>query len=342
MFSIRRLVYLLLVACVACGSLFFFPPKDAFWFAAAAMTLACISLGDFFLQRIEYILLTGLCAATSVFLTSWLMPILLFQAIFVVLIILSCFWWARIKPHLFYPAFIVSIFTLLASIPTGRDVNANAVALLLGVLFVCISQLVFLPRFAEQQLKAYRVMGLHALQDLGQAIFTCLTQADYKELSYTFERRIHLRKLDFLYAWSELKRLIAVNRLPHQSAYTQHFIVTLENLYIALLDSAQLRLRISDYSTLSICQQELLFFAKEFDKACDYLIKRFAGLKAQEFNQQSLEDAIAALDDNYQHVLKVSAHEPFFFVDFTASLKRIVNELARVDALIKDGKNKNV
>src|SRR3990167_1811350 len=91
--------------------------------------------------------------------------------------------------------------------------------------------------------QCYRKLALVHLKRLNQEIFSCFLQPEYSDNIYLFERRIHLQKN---------KCIRAIYRLHDVGIVSQ-----LNELYANLMDMAQLRRRVKDYTLFDICRPEL-------------------------------------------------------------------------------------
>ena len=123
-----------------------------------------------------------------------------------------------------------------------------------------------------------------SLGRLNQAIFACLLDPLYPDNLYLFEHRIHKYKREFMRAslrYSELN----------------HF-------FDAMMNYAQLRWRVTDYSVLSVCENEL----KNLSQAIDVYIMLE--------DESPLKAALQKFESIYQSVLQVPSPDALAFLLF--------------------------
>lgn len=142
------------------------------------------------------------------------------------------------------------------------------------------------------------------LQYLISNIFACLTDNDYQEALYSYERRIHKEKVNCLSWLTGLQKYRTTER---------------ENACFSLLiDLGQIRRRITDHSTFGLCRAELF----ELELAIIF----FAG--ALMFSDMAeaaarLNRCTDQFEDCFNHVLNVAAREPVIFILFIGALREL-------------------
>lgn len=133
------------------------------------------------------------------------------------------------------------------------------------------------------------------LESLNNKIFSCFLEPDYPQNEYLYERRLHMQK----------------NKCIKKIRNTHSFY---EKLFIIMLDYAQLRQRVSDHHTFSLCRVELI----AIQQAINHLLQSPAKLNYIE----TFEEKINRFEDIYQNVLRVTAPDPLVFMLFIDSLRQ--------------------
>jgi hypothetical protein len=168
---------------------------------------------------------------------------------------------------------------------------------------------------------------LSAFKQLSNEIIASLLEPDYIEERYIFERRIHIQKNKCMRA------MLRVHAHPCALKSTPFFFTQLNFLFDILLDCAQLRRRIGDDKIIEGCKQDLVALNLALDKAWLAMIKgQLSKLKS---NLRVLKWQIDRLEEVYQHVLQVTAHDPLVFFLFIAHLKFLHTEMENAICFIK-------
>lgn len=135
-----------------------------------------------------------------------------------------------------------------------------------------------------------------SLRSLNQAIFSCFLDSAYQDNLYLFERRIHLQKRNFMRAIMKVSGSSLV-----------HFNL----LFDCMMNYAQLRWRITDFTVLSVCAKELNALCQAID----------ASLAQKKNAASQLMFAIQQLEAVYQQVLQISSPDPLAFLLFIDGIK---------------------
>jgi hypothetical protein len=227
-----------------------------------------------------------------------------------------------------YPAWIVTalFINLLALLALSLATTVFTVtwvikALLLGIVVCAVLQIIIVVRFYRDELAFWRYRALYSLIQLTRDIFACLIQPEYNDNLYLFERRLHTQKIQFLAAAGKLRRLGEQLRSPILQIQTIELASHLSHVYAVLLECAQLRRRITDYTVFQLCEVELSAIADEVVKLMINITKK------KNINLSKLNGEIARLESTYQQVIKVATREPLAFLLFIGGLKALVEEL---------------
>jgi hypothetical protein len=328
--SIKRALYVILVALTVYLVKWSFPHLQADWLIWSAFLLSLILTGDSFKRRLSAIIITGLLAGFASFIAASLGSSPFFLALYLFIVTMICVVVGQRYPAIFLQTCIINLFVMLTSSMDTLASNLDHFELIcIGVLITVLLQFVFYPYFIRNELKPWLVISLRNIKKLNQEIFSCLLDAEYTDNLYLYERRVHVRKTDFFHAMNRLREVthLAETKLSAQEKESHEWwLVELNALFENIMDYSQLRRRVTDYSTFSVCSQELKSIVNELDKCFDAIIKYVKTGKYVPYTNQ-LNININALEDNYQHVLQVAAPEPVAFLLFIDSLNAFSEKL---------------
>ena len=155
------------------------------------------------------------------------------------------------------------------------------------------------------------------LAALSREIFSCFIQPEYPDYLYLFERRIHVQKM----------KIIKHLNTPFPRVYY---------IFESLLDCAQLRWRVKDHTTFTLCQDELTSIRNELDQIFMQMAKQIT------IETSNLTQKIERLEENYHHVLKATAREPLVFLLFIFGLKNMNEEIKKYGEAICCTSGQNV
>jgi hypothetical protein len=192
----------------------------------------------------------------------------------------------------------------------------------MGAAIAAVMQIVFYPYFIRNNLHSYVMISLRNLKKLNNEIFSCLLQPEYADNIYLYERRLHDQKNQFMHTMERLREIshLAKRKMsPEEKISHERLLMKLDLLFDNMLDYSQLRRRVTDYATLSICSQELTGISQEVDKSIDGAMARMGNKKFYP-SIKMLTQKIQRLEDNYHNVLQVAAREPLVFLLFIDSL----------------------
>lgn len=141
---------------------------------------------------------------------------------------------------------------------------------------------------------------------LNQEIFACYLQPDYPTNTYLFERRIHVQKNKLVSTMAKWQNLVS-----HSQDGKNKSIQQFNLLYDIVLSASQLRWRVTDHTTFSVCATELTQLLNAMNQA----------LKEQTFStEESLEKAIKYFENIYQQVIRIASPEPLVFLLFISDI----------------------
>lgn len=317
MAGINRLIYLIFVVLavfVVQRAIAGLQHEGLIW---AAFILPLAIIDGTLVQRFLITLVTGSLLATIVFIvgcfthtTGLLIAIVLF-------IIALCTYVGQLYPRYSTSALIISIFTILSSsilIPSTDNVQ-RLIAMSVGVSVIVILQILYGPYTLAQQWYSQWIGYLRNLRNLNDEIFSCFLQSEYADNLYLFERRLHVRKIECLQTLAKLRKTAQQAKREDWS----HALKQSELVFANMLDYAQLRRRVTDYATFSICSQELT----QIFQAITQILKdaeKVQGRQTIEMHVNILRQYVHRLEENYNHVLQIASREPLPFLLFIYSL----------------------
>lgn len=167
------------------------------------------------------------------------------------------------------------------------------------------------------------ITGLRYLQRVSHAMFSCFLSPEYPDNLYFFERNFHLQKVKYMQSIVQLREL---NRSANHKPALSTFINKLDHCYDILLDCAQLRYRVKDHATFTLCALELTAINQEITATMAASMAKIAN-KKQSFDFTALTEKIMSFETSYHTVLQISAREPLVFLLFMTSLKALADEL---------------
>jgi hypothetical protein len=239
---------------------------------------------------------------------------------------------SQFYPRFFFSLFIIDLFAVLSG---GIAISLSGAAvrfvfILIGWMIVLVFQVIFSFRFFQNECQWSIIISLRQLKILNNEIFSCFLQAEYADNIYLYERRLHIQKNKCLNAIGRLRDLVHCNKetkLVQEKNQPLFWQKKLDQFYGLLLDYSQLRRRVSDHTTFSICTSELTAICQEIDRLFEGLIVLMLGKKFFP-NVSMLDEKILKLEESYHHILQISAREPLVFLLFIFSLKSLSNEMA--------------
>jgi hypothetical protein len=347
--SIKRLSYLVLIAL---SGIYFFqlafypafhpaflhPSNNTILLVLTTFLLAYTPFSTTFTHPFTSILVTlvaGLTAAFTSLLAGFFAPIFLLLLIYLFLITFICSYLGQRYSNYYFPLLIVNLLVIIAAaenisipqfltIPHLYQLLQPCLIICAGTLIVSLWQIILYPYFFRDQIQLKMLVVLKNLKKLNDEIFSCFLQPDYIDNIYLYERRLHVQKTQCLYALNNLRKFVKLK----QASQTQIlFLSLLEGMFENILDYSQLRRRVTDYSTLSVCSQELQAVSQEIDKTLGGMCAHIRHKKYY-LNQENLTQKINLLEANYNNVLRVASPEPLVFLLFIDSLQAFTKTAA--------------
>lgn len=319
--SLKRLLYLILVTLTAFALSHSMSGSQRYWLVWSALFFSQITLGNSFKKRIFVIVLTGVLTAIVVFIAGSLTSQLLLLTLFLSLVTFLGVLLGLLLPEIFFLTFIINLFALAAGgIPPGLNENSQRFFYILGGTAIAVVwQILFWFHFFRNEIQSFLMISLHNMKQLSKAVFTCFLQPEFVENRYVFERRLHVRKNRVMYAMKQLRDC------GNQANQFSNLFSHLEHFYEIILDCAQLRYRVTDFTVFAICRNELAAICHELEKVFNEMIRLVEG-KASTLDISPFMKKIELFSANYQKVLQITAREPLVFLLFIDSLNAFCEE----------------
>lgn len=284
------------------------------------------------------IVITGLAAGFASFLVGSLVASPLLLTLILFFNTLICVAIGELYPIYFMQTCIVIVFAILSghfSISAYENLD-RFIFICMGVAIAAVLQMVFYPYFIRNELRPYIIISLRNLRKLNKEIFSCFLEAEYADNIYLYERRLHISKNAFLHSISRLREItkLAETKLSDiEKESHELWLIQLDLLFENMLDYSQLRWRVTDYTTFSVCREELMRIAKESDKCLDAIV---AHVKQKKYftSIDQLNQSINQFETNYYQVLQVAAPEPLVFLLFIDSLNAFSKKVAALYASV--------
>ncbi|RDI42433.1 FUSC family protein [Aquicella lusitana] len=338
--SIKRFIYLLIVMSGALLAQHEIGGAQSHWIVWSAFALSLIQFGNTFSRRIMVLGATGVLLAITVLLTGGAASFTLLLAVYLSVITGIGMYLVQRYPNYFFPVFLIMLFAVVSvsNLPTAT----SAQFILIGTLIAGLPQILFWPYFVRNELQAWMMLTLRSLLKLQQEIFTCFLTPSYPENIYLHERRLHVKKTQYLHSISQLREFIKLSetkKIETDSRVLTAFANQSEVLYGMLIDCALLRIRVGDYTVLSVCAEELTAIGEQIHAIFSDMMAVLRG-KRYHINTQGLNEKIERFEDTYHHVLQIAAQDPLVFALFIASLKSLQDEMNSLYSVIVKAREK--
>lgn len=227
------------------------------------------------------------------------------------------------------PVMIVGVLVLVST-KTALAPQENSDRFVIGAGVAIVLALLQWLVFRRPSVLSCQRQTLRCLKKLNDGIFACLLSQEYIDNVYLYERRLHVKKLAYLksiQAWQ-----LAVQYQGNQKNVSTFDCNAVGSIFNNMMDYAQLRSRVTDYTTLSVCSQELKAIQAAMSQLFACLIRHDAAEKIRQADLV-LQQKISNLEDNYHHVLQVASREPLAFLLFVNSLHTVARYLLSLPGL---------
>lgn len=319
--SIKRLIYLFLVTVTAFIIQIHLDNSQSHWLVWSALLLSLITTGNTFWQRISIIALAGIVLCLIVFISGMVSALIIVFSLYLFVLTCALVYAGQAHSKYFYIFFIINLFAILSIsyLSISQENIARSEYVLFGAAIVMCFQFIFLPYFKRDECSAYTKITLQNLRLLSNEIFSCFISPEYIDNVYLFERRVHHAKS---------KYFASISRLREVGVSENKFLSYLEWWHDNLIDCAQLRRRVIDHATLSVCRDEMTLVAQNIENIFSALQRR-----QQKIDTQDLNISINRLDDNYQHVVKIASREPLVFLLLIESLRSLSESFDQLNSV---------
>jgi hypothetical protein len=173
----------------------------------------------------------------------------------------------------------------------------------------------------KEALRRYRYLTIE--------LFSCFLQPEYSDNLYLFERRIHIQKKCLLQVLTKIHNI--VNHINFKKKYKKYknydqYVLVLSKLnclFDITMDYAQLRQRVTDFSELKLCHQEMFAIFTALENYISVLLS----FKRNNDSFVRVTEKIQQFERVYQQVLTVTVRDPFIFFLFMSALKKLGQDM---------------
>lgn len=325
--SLKYFLYLIAITVTAFVSQSIFYHSQNGWILLTVLVFALLTDCRTAKSHVLCLGLTGIVAVISVFVASLAAHYFYLLATYLFLFTVTVMYLSQVFPQHSRSLLVISLLTMLSAglICSPSQAIDRVLFVSLGIVITCIFQIILYFHYVRDEWQWFMVRIIRQLITLNNEIFSCFLQLDYSDCLYLYEKRLHVQKIKCKAILAQLRQL--VSQTPEEKR--SHFDLTQQKLgqiYDLLLDAAQLRRRVSDYATFSLCRRELQDINQEINRLLDGLV---SVINKNHFTPDvaMLQQKIDRLEDIYQHVLQVSAPEPLVFLLFIGSLQLLSKEI---------------
>lgn len=336
--SFKRFLYLFLVIAIAFIINRTFFSIDSAWLIWSVAMVALIMEGTTFRRRLISVVKLGFMMILSILFAGIAVQWPITTILYFVLLVGVGAYLSQYHPAHFWVIIITVLSGLLSGLmpATYLDTVMRISSVMVATGIVLCAQFIFYPYFVRNELRSLMVNSLVNLQKINASTFDCLIDPEYVDNIYLYERRVHDRKKQWMRVMGRIREalsLLSTAMSQDEREANERLVRLQEKLYENMMDFAQLRRRVTDYTSLSVCSQELNDIANEINRLFEGVIKRF--YQQHLFaNESVLEMKIKRLDDSYQHVLQVAVREPLVFLLFIDSLNAFCETIHQLNEAV--------
>lgn len=317
------------VTCAAYAAHYFINTPFTAWLIPVTYTLSLVTSGPTLILRQSILFLMGLVLVFTSIIATYLGVI--HGVLLAYLLILILLYMRYLHPRISNTkVFVLFLFlTIVFANRTGQIESdlERASIIMLGVMIAMISQLLFWNALVGDNIERASKAAVFALRRLNHAVFNCLMSSDYVDNVYEYERQLHLYKRQFYSALSQFRTELPRLNSPFRQSFFMERIALIEGVYENVMDYAQIRWRIEDHSSYSLCSSEL----RDLETAVDARFISLGAALMKKPRPKSDENALLAALDRmksvYDAVLSVSVQEPLAILLFMASLHGLNDKL---------------
>ncbi len=326
MLTAKLWIYLVLVTCAAFAAYVFNKDPHAYWIIWSALSLAILPRSLSLKKQIWIILLVGLGLAGAVAINGLVNYSFILLCTYLFILLIATTYSSLIYDQCDLALFVITLFALIASfLLDGWSASLNsALYILAGMLIALIAKIVYLPYAKRDEKRFLLNESIQYLVQLNTDIFACLLEPEYADYKYLYERRLHIKRDQCLTLLTQLNALIEQNEMPDSSPFVQ-LANKLSLFYEMMLDYSQLRFRVTDLATLSLCQPELQGIKEEINNALN-AVYTLLTRKQPKIYASNLSEKLTFLERNFEQVVKVAAPDPLVFLLFIATIKSFYEE----------------
>jgi hypothetical protein len=332
--SIQQTCRLILAGAIAFGFNYLFQWHESYWIIITALLGVQFCPQVLWRDSIIILLCSGFIAALLAVLCCVLFSNVFCLAVFIMLVTgLSIYLGVRyavIRGMAFIINFIV---TLSAGILVSQPfVTQRFLCVLLGFGVAAFLQLVFFPSRSGVLAKTSLIDCFGRLSQLNRAIFSCFISRDYPQKHYLYDKELHKKRADFLFAITKAREA----GLKLRNGQFSLILDQVENLYEMILSLGILLHRVGDHTTFEVASVEFTALAVSIADCFQMLEDKIQYPHSPTRMDESFTEAIFQLEEINRSALQVVAREPIVFMFFINDLNELKDTLLAVAADIEN------
>lgn len=320
MLILKRIIYFFLAACSILGAHIFLFSQQSNFLVWALLALALVPGTEPFLSRLKTVFFTSAFALITVLIADQLRHQPYFQAVYFAILTGTLIYFGHEKKYLRAAIIILLITLSVLFFPALIWQRTDYLFYASGTALLLFLQIIEWPYQGRDVWQFVFKQTITLFGSFNDHIFACLLQPDYPNRQYLYENRLHMNR-QALY-----RALLTLTTLTHDYPNPKHvkLIEQLRLLFSLMQNYAEIRYRVSDHTTFSLCEEEL----KTLMQTINLALQKIKFCQRTD-NAAELYEAIKHFIANYHHILQVSAPEPLVFLLFIDSLKQL--DVALID-----------
>lgn len=327
-FAFRRCCYLTAVAATAFVLYQHINHPVSIWLVWLSLFLSLTNMNDGWWRQTRTVIFSSIAIALVFAIGTWTAATLSGNILLLLMVLAAGMFYKHQYTYDYLPYFSVLMITVLTCTVPDLSLTMADKVILLGlasgiVILINTFFVIAVPINKARQLKLIVIAGLNKLN---HALYACLLDAEYSDNHYLYEKRVHDAKQKVLQGLACLR---ALTQSIQNKAYRDDVINSLkklDKLNDLIVDGGQIRWRVTDHATFSVCKRELLSVLQAMTFIIQQISMSVKRNRKIEIHTNTLSDAIGRLEENYANVLQIAAREPLAFQLFIANLQAFKQE----------------
>ncbi|MDR3478994.1 MAG: hypothetical protein P4M14_13310 [Gammaproteobacteria bacterium] len=326
--SIQQSYRLVLAATIAFGFYYFFQWQEAYWIVISALLGVQFCPKLLWRGRLVVVLVAGLAAASLALLSQLISGYVFCLAVFLMLTT-----YVSVSLGVIYSAIwgVTFLTNFIATLSAGAGASSpfwaeRFLCVLLGFVIAAFLQMIFFPSRSVASANIRLIQCFQRLSQLSRAIFSCFISRDYPEKHYIYDKGLHERRADCLYAITQLRNIWPkIENIQFVSIVNQ-----VEHLYEILLSLGILLQRVGDHTTFEVASVEFTALAVSITDCFQMLIDKIKHPQFPTRMDEAFTEAIFQLEEINRSALQVVAREPIVFMFFINDLNELKEALLKL------------